>query len=75
MDTAGKEIIVKEYFHIGVAVETDEGLVVPVVRHADQRSVSDIAGELEGLVSRAREGESTAEELQGARSRFRIRDP
>lgn len=66
IDTLRQEIIVKEYFHIGVAAETDEGLVVPVVRHAEEKSVSDIAEELEDLVDRARAGKLTSDDMQGA---------
>ncbi|HEV8638294.1 MAG TPA: dihydrolipoamide acetyltransferase family protein [Chloroflexota bacterium] len=51
--------------HVGVAVETERGLLVPVVRDADKKSVGQIAAESAGLIERARAGRATAEELGG----------
>ena len=50
----GKKLILKGYVHIGIAVDTPHGLIVPVVRNADQRRVSDIAVELSDIADRAR---------------------
>ncbi|MBT8447790.1 MAG: 2-oxo acid dehydrogenase subunit E2, partial [Gammaproteobacteria bacterium] len=61
----GESIIRKRYFHIGVAVNTDNGLVVPVIRDADQKGLFDIAGELAELSAKARERKITPAEMQG----------
>ena len=59
------EIVYKDYHHIGVAVDTPAGLVVPVVRDADRKSLVEIAGELEDLARRARERKVTLDEMRG----------
>ena len=61
----GDEIIYKNYYDIGVAVGTERGLVVPVVRDADRKSCIEIEGEIGGLAKRAREGHLTLNELTG----------
>ncbi len=61
----GDEIVVKKYYDIGIAVSTSEGLVVPVLRDADQRSFAGIEKGIEDLAKRAREGKLTISELQG----------
>jgi 2-oxoglutarate dehydrogenase E2 component (dihydrolipoamide succinyltransferase) len=61
----GDEIVVKHYYDIGVAVGTDEGLVVPVLRDADRKSFAQIEREIADLAKRAREGKLTLAELQG----------
>jgi 2-oxoglutarate dehydrogenase E2 component (dihydrolipoamide succinyltransferase) len=58
-------IVEKRDIHIGVAVETDKGLVVPVVRHADRLSLAGLAAAIEDLGSRARSKKLTADELKG----------
>jgi len=58
-------IVEKRDIHIGVAVETERGLVVPVVRHADRLSLAGLAAALEDLSSRARSKKLTADELKG----------
>jgi pyruvate dehydrogenase E2 component (dihydrolipoamide acetyltransferase) len=65
--TAGEngELIVKGYFHIGVAVDTERGLVVPVVRDADKKTVLDLAREVSGLAEKARAGKLVLEEMKG----------
>lgn len=62
----GDDIIYKNYYDIGIAVSTDRGLVVPVVRDADHKSMADIEREIGELGARAREGRLKLEELQGA---------
>jgi pyruvate dehydrogenase E2 component (dihydrolipoamide acetyltransferase) len=62
----GKQLIVKRYYHIGIAVDTDKGLVVPVVRDADKKGIFDLAGELADISDRARAGKLKSEEMQGA---------
>ncbi|MBS7697125.1 MULTISPECIES: 2-oxoglutarate dehydrogenase complex dihydrolipoyllysine-residue succinyltransferase [unclassified Chelatococcus] len=61
----GTDIIYKNYYHIGVAVGTDKGLVVPVVRDADQLSIAGIEKQIAEFGKRAREGKLTIEEMQG----------
>jgi 2-oxoglutarate dehydrogenase E2 component (dihydrolipoamide succinyltransferase) len=61
----GDEIVYKNYYHIGVAVGTDRGLVVPVVRDADRMSFADIEKTIAALGKRARDGQLQISELQG----------
>lgn len=58
-------ILIKGAIHIGVAVAAPQGLVVPVIHHAEEKSLVGIARELDRLVSRAREGQLTLEDVQG----------
>ena len=60
-----EEIVYKNFYNIGVAVGTDKGLVVPVVRSADQMSFADIEKEIITLGGKAREGQLSIDELQG----------
>ncbi|MBO6730391.1 MAG: 2-oxoglutarate dehydrogenase complex dihydrolipoyllysine-residue succinyltransferase [Maricaulis sp.] len=62
----GTDIIYKNYYDMGVAVGTDRGLVVPVVRDADQMSLADIEKEIISLGKKARDGKLTIEDMQGA---------
>ena len=59
------EIILKKYYHLGVAVSTNDGLIVPVVRHVDRKSILELAVELNNLVKRTRERKVSLEEMQG----------
>ncbi len=61
----GEEILIKKYYDIGIAVSTDQGLVVPVVRDADRLSFPEIERRIAILAERARSGSLTLEELQG----------
>lgn len=61
----GKSIIRKQYFHIGVAVNTDHGLVVPVIRDADQKGLYQLASELRELSVKAREKKLAPADMQG----------
>jgi 2-oxoglutarate dehydrogenase E2 component (dihydrolipoamide succinyltransferase) len=61
----GDDIIYKNYYHIGVAVGTEKGLVVPVVRDCDQKSLAQIEKEIADLGRRARDGTLKIEEMQG----------
>ena len=65
LDEVAQEVVIKEYFHIGIAVDTEQGLIVPVIRDADKKSVLDLAKELEQLAQKARDRKVTAEELKG----------
>lgn len=61
----GEEIVIKHYYDMGIAVSTDEGLVVPVLRDADRKSFAAIESGIAELAKRAREGGLTIPELQG----------
>jgi pyruvate dehydrogenase E2 component (dihydrolipoyllysine-residue acetyltransferase) len=65
IDMAGREIIYKHYCNIGIAVDTSYGLIVPVVRDADQKSIPQLARELSALSERAREKKLSLEEMAG----------
>jgi pyruvate dehydrogenase E2 component (dihydrolipoamide acetyltransferase) len=66
LDPAGENLILKRYFHLGIAVDTPEGLVVPVVREVDRKGIWELAGELATLGQRAREQKLTPADMQGA---------
>ena len=65
IDMASGEIIQKKYVHIGVAVDTDRGLLVPVIRDADKKSLIQIAVDLAQLSEKARNRKITVDEMQG----------
>jgi pyruvate dehydrogenase E2 component (dihydrolipoyllysine-residue acetyltransferase) len=65
VDLESNTVIYKEYINIGIAVDTDRGLIVPVLRDADRKSISQIAGELEELASTVREGKFDLDLLKG----------
>jgi pyruvate dehydrogenase E2 component (dihydrolipoamide acetyltransferase) len=66
LDPSVKRLILKRYFHIGLAVDTPEGLVVPVLRDADKKGVFDLAKEIEVLSQKAQQGKLALADLQGA---------
>lgn len=61
----GEDIVYKNYYHVGVAVGTDKGLVVPVVRDADRLTIAEIEKVITSYGKRARDGQLTIEEMQG----------
>ena len=61
----GGSIIYKKYFHIGVAVDTPRGLMVPVIRDVDQKGLLDLAKDLMHFATKAREGTIAASDMQG----------
>jgi pyruvate dehydrogenase E2 component (dihydrolipoamide acetyltransferase) len=65
IDTERGEIVYKKYVNIGVAVDTDRGLLVPVIRNADEKNITEIAVELHRLAERARERKLTLDEMSG----------
>ncbi|MFQ5898341.1 MAG: dihydrolipoamide acetyltransferase family protein [Candidatus Methylomirabilia bacterium] len=65
LDHERGELVLKRYYQIGVAVDTDRGLIVPVLRDVERRRVKELAVELTELVKRTREGRVTVEELRG----------
>lgn len=66
LDPSGESLILKHYVHVGVAVDTPNGLVVPVVRDVDQKGLLALAEELAALSAKAREGKLLPRDLQGA---------
>jgi pyruvate dehydrogenase E2 component (dihydrolipoamide acetyltransferase) len=65
LDVEAAEIIIKKFYHIGVAVNTDNGLIVPVVRDVDRKSIKELSVEMNDLVERTRSRKVALEELQG----------
>lgn len=65
LDEAAEEIIFKAYFHLGIAVDTEAGLIVPVIRNVDQKSLLELSRELEELARKARDRKVSADELKG----------
>jgi len=66
LDATGQNLTIKQYFHIGVAVDTPNGLVVPVIRDVDQKGLLQLAQELGEMSQKARKGQLTAEDMQGS---------
>lgn len=64
-DPEKREVIYKKYYHIGIAVDTPRGLLVPVIRNADQKSLTEISIELSELSARTRDGKNKPEDLEG----------
>lgn len=65
LEPGGENLILKKYFNIGFAADTPNGLVVPVIKNADQKSIIDIAKEMTELSVKAREGKLSPTEMQG----------
>ncbi|MCS7054179.1 MAG: 2-oxo acid dehydrogenase subunit E2, partial [Ignavibacterium sp.] len=65
IDMEKKEIIYKNYFNIGIAVDTEHGLIVPVIKNADQKSLTEISIEINALAEKARTKKISLEDLQG----------
>ncbi len=65
IDMAKEEIIYKQYINIGVAVDTDRGLLVPVIRDVDKKNIVELAAEMTQLSKKARERKLTPEEMEG----------
>ncbi len=64
-DMNAGEVIYKKYYHIGIAVDTERGLVVPVIKDADKKSIRDIATEVQVLAEKARSGKLAIDEMRG----------
>ena len=65
LDAGAGELILKRYYHLGIAVATDRGLIVPVIRDVDTKPVMDIARELAALAQRVRDGKAALDDLRG----------
>jgi pyruvate dehydrogenase E2 component (dihydrolipoamide acetyltransferase) len=66
LDATGENLILKQYYNVGFAADTPNGLVVPVVKNADQKTLSQIAQEMGDLSAQAREGKLKPADMQGA---------
>lgn len=66
LDEQGGNIILKEYYNIGVATDTDQGLVVPVIRDVDSKDIFELAGEVSKLSEKARRGQLALDDVRGA---------
>lgn len=64
-DMNAGEVILKKYFNVGIAVDTERGLVVPVIRDADKKSIRDIAVDVATIADKARTGKLTIDEMRG----------
>ncbi len=65
LDASGESLVIKKYFHVGVAVDTPDGLVVPVIRDADRKGIFDLARELGEVSKAAREKKLKPGDMQG----------
>lgn len=66
IDEKTNEIILKNYYHIGIATNTKEGLIVPVIKHADQKTIFQLADEIRQLANQAREGKLGIDQITGS---------
>jgi len=65
IDDERQEIVLKRYYNIGIATDTEDGLIVPVVKHADRKSILQIAAEIQYLTEKARQRKIDLEDLRG----------
>ena len=66
VDDQGGNIVLKKYYNIGIATDTPQGLIVPVVKDADAKDIFELAGEIERLANRGRQGQLTLDEIRGS---------
>ena len=66
IDDTTQEAVLKKYYHVGIAVDTEDGLIVPVVRNVDQKTIANLAHEMQDLAVRTRERKTTMEDLKGS---------
>ena len=65
VDAAGEAIVYKKYIHVGIAVDTENGLLVPVIRNADQKNLTQISVEIQGLAEKAKARKLSLDEMSG----------
>lgn len=65
LDEATQELVVKHYYNFGIATDTEQGLVVPVIKDIDRKSIAQLAWELQDLAARTRDGKIGVDDLQG----------
>jgi pyruvate dehydrogenase E2 component (dihydrolipoamide acetyltransferase) len=65
LDEVTQELVVKKYYNFGIATDTDNGLIVPVIKDVDHKSIGELAKDLQDLAARTREGKVTVDDLTG----------
>ncbi len=65
LDEVTQELVIKKYYNFGIATDTDNGLIVPVVKDVDRKSVGELAKDIQDLAARTREGKVTVDDLTG----------
>ena len=65
LDASADELVIKHYYNLGIAVDTDRGLLVPVIKHVDRKDIFELAAELTDIGERARTNKISLDELQG----------
>ncbi len=65
LDEVTNEFVVKKYFNFGIATDTDNGLIVPVIKDVDRKSIGDLAKDIQDLAARTRDGKVTVDDLTG----------
>jgi pyruvate dehydrogenase E2 component (dihydrolipoamide acetyltransferase) len=65
VDAAGEAIVYKKYVHVGIAVDTENGLLVPVIRHADQKNLTELSVEIQQLADKAKARKLTLDDMSG----------
>ena len=65
LDEVTNELVIKKYYNFGIATDTDSGLIVPVIKDVDRKSISELAKDLQDLAARTRDGKVTVEDLTG----------
>jgi pyruvate dehydrogenase E2 component (dihydrolipoamide acetyltransferase) len=65
LDEVAQELVIKKYYNFGIATDTDHGLIVPVIKDVDKKSIRELAQDLQQLAQRTREGKVTVEDLTG----------
>ncbi|MCY0900606.1 MAG: dihydrolipoamide acetyltransferase family protein [Firmicutes bacterium] len=66
LDEERQELVIKRFYHVGIATDTERGLLVPVVRHADRKSMFSIATEIDDLATKGRAGKLASSEIKGS---------
>lgn len=66
IDDASQEVVLKKYYHVGIAVDTEDGLIVPVVRNIDQKSIIQLSKEMQELAEKTRARKTSPEDLKGS---------
>lgn len=66
IDDSTQEVVLKKYYHIGIAVDTEDGLIVPVVRNVDQKSIVQLSKEMQELAEKTRARKTSPEDLKGS---------
>ncbi|MCU0865755.1 MAG: 2-oxo acid dehydrogenase subunit E2 [Planctomycetes bacterium] len=65
LDEVTQELVIKKYYNFGIATDTDNGLIVPVIKDVDRKSIGELAKELQELAARTRDGKVTVDDLTG----------